>query len=372
MSEEEIDDDYYDCACGVHCQIGALYFFAFALCLAVVNIVRGIYYQDDFHTIGSLIDCGSLMFGAAVLAVLRFHELYERSSRRRRILLPGHTSRENLAPEILFYVLIVLVHAVALNVVWQSYKYMGVAASQKKTNVNALRVLIEAERQRMLAIRNQRPSEVEQIPHYNFTPHEDPQLIAMELLSVPNLKTSRKLESEEQTPVEINVPPLIFNIDKKSCCICIQTCSRVLLFIALCVSIGTLFNLPPDDNRNVKKIVISFHSFIILLTIIGNITKRRSLYFPFLIFEAIFIVVLGITTVFLFYFLIQHSNSLIFEQNQRVLMSFVYNSILLILHIILYSFVSGSYRHLSELESRKQARKLPSLLFMPQGLKIIV
>ncbi|KAI6205038.1 hypothetical protein M3Y94_00746600 [Aphelenchoides besseyi] len=187
MSEEEMDDDYYDCACGIHCQIGALYFFAFALCLAVVNIVRGIYYQDDFHTIGSLIDCvilllaiasnrlhyrkfytpffifhGSLMFGAAVLAVLRFHELYERSSRRRRILLPSHTSRENLAPEIMFYTLIVLGNSVGMNVIWQSYKYMGVAASQKKTNVNALRVLIEAERQRMLAIRNQRPSEMEQ------------------------------------------------------------------------------------------------------------------------------------------------------------------------------------------------------------------
>ncbi|KAI6205037.1 hypothetical protein M3Y94_00746500 [Aphelenchoides besseyi] len=169
----------------------------------------------------------------------------------------------------------------------------------------------------------------------------------------------------------MNVPPLIFNIDKNSCCICIQTCSRVLLFIALCISIGTLFTLPSDDNRDVKKIAVSFHCFIIVLTLIGNITKRRSLYFPFLIFEAIFIVVLGITTIVLFYFLIQHSNSQMFEHHQRVLISFVYNLILLILHIILYFFVSGSYRHLSELDSRKQARKLPSLLFMPQGLNLI-
>ncbi|KAI6229699.1 hypothetical protein M3Y99_01145000 [Aphelenchoides fujianensis] len=184
MPEENLESDYYSCACSVHVQTGALIFFGLSFFAALVNIARGIYNQDDFCTIGFFLDCavillavasnrlryrtgytpffvfhGSLMFGAAVLAVLRFHEVYERRGSAARVLLPNQAPRENLAPELIVYVLIVLVHAYMLRVVHKSYVFMGVASSQKKTNITALRVLIEAERERMLAIRGQNPDQ---------------------------------------------------------------------------------------------------------------------------------------------------------------------------------------------------------------------
>ncbi|KAI6192080.1 hypothetical protein M3Y97_00297700 [Aphelenchoides bicaudatus] len=182
MESDDEDNEHYLCVCGIHVQLGSFIFISAALLISMINICRGVANQDDFYTVGSLIDffvvalalVGNrvksktmyqpffavhliLNFFMSVIAVLLFIKIYEKSEQKRHtnsfnINDPNQIKRpyDYSGPLLFSYIVILLLHSYALKVIWRSYEWMGDVSLHKKTNINALKILIARERQNIL------------------------------------------------------------------------------------------------------------------------------------------------------------------------------------------------------------------------------
>ena len=109
-------------------------------------------------------------FFLSVIAVLLFIKVYERNEVRRNTYPPISSISVDTSnkihqydysgPLLLSYIMTLLVHGYALKVIYRHYQHMAISKTHNKTNINALKVLINREREVILARAANRPVNV--------------------------------------------------------------------------------------------------------------------------------------------------------------------------------------------------------------------